>query len=81
MIDCTSLTCDGGDGSYCSQCSHGNTMGQATVNGRVYRWEFNHYHGPLFLCADNYTPLKRQPGEKNPVWVEFNEWLLNKGKT
>ena len=49
--------------------------GSAVVNGRLIRWEFHEYLGPLFLRADGYTPLKKQPSEHHGVWPHFTRWM------
>ena len=69
---CTSLNNCNGD--YCNDCSHRQIFGQDKVGNRVYRWSFNPRFGPLFLKADNSTPLKNQPSEKHPVWDYFTKW-------
>jgi hypothetical protein len=47
--------------------------GFAIVNGRMWRWEFSKWTGPMFLRA-NGEPMVRQPGAKNPVWGAFEKW-------
>ena len=37
---CTSICCRGND-SYCKDCSHALWYGSATVNGKLWHWEFN----------------------------------------
>ena len=75
MLDiCTSLTgcrpCD-----YCRKCSHSLTFGEGRdTGGRLWKWEFNPWFGPLFLRADG-EPLKRQPiAENHPAWAPFEAW-------
>jgi hypothetical protein len=48
--------------------------GEATVNGRVWRWDFHNYLGPTFIKKDG-SMLKNQPGENHPVWNAFADWL------
>jgi hypothetical protein len=48
--------------------------GEATVNGRVYRWSFHEYLGPTFVNKDG-SMSKTQPGENHPVWNAFGAWL------
>jgi hypothetical protein len=48
--------------------------GSATVNGKMWRWDFHNYLGPTFL-KKNGDPLARQPGARNPVWEAFGEWV------
>lgn len=48
--------------------------GRAVVNGRVWRWEFHEYCGPLFLRADG-EPRKCQCPTVKAVWVAFDQWL------
>jgi hypothetical protein len=47
--------------------------GFAIVNGRMWRWEFSKWTGPMFLRADG-EPMVRQPGEDHPVWAAFEKW-------
>lgn len=47
--------------------------GECTIAGKVWRWEDHRYLGPTFLRKDG-EPLKRQPGEKHPVWAEYYRW-------
>jgi len=49
-------------------------FGSAFVNDREYRWSFNEWLGPLFLRKDG-AVMKRQPGEKHPIWPHFEKWL------
>jgi hypothetical protein len=44
-------------------------------NGKLWRWEFHEYCGPLFL-KKNGDPLKNQPmTETHPAWTPFEAWL------
>lgn len=47
--------------------------GSCVIAGKTWRWEDHHYCGPTFLRADG-EPLKRQPGERHPVWDRYAEW-------
>lgn len=47
--------------------------GEATVNGRKWRWDYTNWGGPIFLNKDG-TDRKRLPGEKHPVWKAFEKW-------
>lgn len=51
-----------------------DAFGQGRHKGRVYRWEFHNYLGPLFLRKDG-EPMVRQPGQRSGAWVPFNRWL------
>jgi hypothetical protein len=55
-----------------------DAYGEAVVNGRMWRWEFSKWTGPLFLRADG-EPMARQPGAKNPVWAAFEKWQKENG--
>lgn len=44
------------------------------VNGRVWRFDFDRYGGPLWLKADGHTPRKNQCPTSNAVWKEFTHW-------
>jgi hypothetical protein len=70
---CTSICCRGND-SYCKDCSHALWYGSATVNGKLWHWEFNPRFGPVFLTKDG-SVKKRQSSEKHPVWKEFEKWV------
>ena len=54
-----------------------DSYGEAVVNGRLWRWEFSYYIGPMFLRQDG-EPMHRQPSEKNPVWKAFETWMKAK---
>jgi hypothetical protein len=51
-----------------------DAYGSAIVNGKEWRWDFHEYMGPTFLRKSG-DPLTKQPGEKNPVWQAFADWL------
>ena len=82
---CTSLNCTNDlDSDYCPECSHGRYEGEGRdSSGKLWKWEFNPYFGPLFLRKDG-EPLISQPvGEDHIVWPVFEKWhneLLNKQK-
>jgi len=44
------------------------------VNGKRVHFDFHEYCGPTVLDVHG-EPAKRQPGERNPFWPVFNEWL------
>lgn len=48
--------------------------GSAMVNGKLWRWEFHHYCGPIFL-KKNGEPRRYIPNENHPVWDYFDKWL------
>jgi len=70
---CSSIMCSPPH-NYCGECSHASFNGSAVVAGRKWRWEFLPRFGPLYLRADG-EPMKRQPGEKHPVWDSFQKWF------
>jgi hypothetical protein len=43
------------------------------VNGRVWRFDFDRWFGPLWLRADGETRKCQNP--KKAVWQAFQEWL------
>jgi len=44
-------------------------------HGRLWRWDFGEYVGPIFLGKRG-DPLKVQPrSERHPAWEPFNKWL------
>lgn len=43
-------------------------------NGRVYRFEWHKFCGPLFVRKDD-EPLARFPSERNPMWDYFGMWI------
>lgn len=49
--------------------------GEAVVRGRKWKWEFHEYMGPTWISPSTGEPLRRWPGEKHPVWNEFEKWL------
>jgi hypothetical protein len=71
---CSSLRCNEA-GKYCSKCSHAYFVGQGKdKNGKIWRWQFNSYFGPLFVKA-NGEALKTQPIlETHPAWAPFGKW-------
>lgn len=72
---CTSMRCSGPPNKHCSECSHALFFGEGKdKNGKLWRWEFNLYHGPLFLRKDK-EPLVNQPArEDHPAWKPFEAW-------
>jgi hypothetical protein len=75
---CTSIRhCNAG--KHCITCSHCLIKGSATVNGKVWQWEYQPFYGPLFVGKRG-EPLSRQPGSRNPVWPEFYKWLAGQEK-
>lgn len=73
---CTSMRCYPPK-KYCRECSHAIFYGELMVNGRSHRFEFSPQYGPTFLTVMG-TPRQVQPGEKNPVWGEFEKWMKEK---
>lgn len=49
-----------------------DAYGEASVNGKTWRWDFHHYCGPLFL-RKNGEPSKYQSPPK-AVWDAFEKW-------
>lgn len=50
-------------------------------NGKLWRWDFHEYCGPLFL-KKNGDPLKNQPmTENHPAWAPFEAWLRDRSKS
>jgi len=49
--------------------------GSAVVNGRLWRWEFNEYSGPLFLRKDG-SERKCQFPTVKAVWDAFEAWHI-----
>lgn len=43
-------------------------------DGRVHRFSWHKFCGPLWLNAND-DPLRRQPGPRNPVWIPFGFWV------
>jgi len=52
---------------------YADAEGSAVVNGRVWRWEFNEWGGPLWLRADG-EPRKCQYPTAPAVWDAFTRW-------
>jgi len=47
-------------------------------DGKLYRWEFGEYIGPVFV-GKNGDPLKNQPVRENyPCWKPFEEWFAQR---
>ena len=44
------------------------------ASGRVYRFEFDRWGGPMLLRKDG-EPMKRQPGEGHEFWKAFWPWF------
>lgn len=47
--------------------------GQALVNGRLWRWSFHEWAGPLFLKKDGSERKCQNPNKK--VWNAFQKWV------
>ena len=73
--DCTSLNCQSWGSDYCTECSHARFFGEGVSRtGRLWRWEFNPYFGPLFLTAKG-EPMAYQPvDEDHQAWEPFEKW-------
>lgn len=52
---------------------YADAEGRAVVNGRVWRWYFHEWGGPLFLRADG-EPRKCQCPTVKAVWDAFTRW-------
>ena len=50
-----------------------DAYGEATVNGRKWRWDYTNWGGPIFLNKDG-SDRKRTPSERHPVWNAFARW-------
>lgn len=50
------------------------TNQKITVNGKVWRFDFDEYCGPLWLKADGYSARKNQ-NPPMPVWEAFQKWF------
>lgn len=50
-----------------------DAFGQGRHKGKLYRWSFHDYLGPLFLRKDG-EPLVRQPSATSGAWVAFGRW-------
>ncbi len=46
---------------------------QITVNGRVWRFDYDDMGGPLWLKADGFTPRRCQNPHR-AVWKEWEAW-------
>lgn len=56
--------------------------GRATIDGKVWRWEFHEFCGPLWLRQDG-EPRKNQCPTNKKVWSAFEAWHVKwlKSKT
>jgi len=72
---CTSLICHPPQ-EYCKECSHAIFFGEGEdKKGKIWKWEFRSYGGPLFLRKDG-EPLVNQPTEDDhPAWEPFEKWF------
>ena len=63
------------DAGHCVGLVHGpEFVNQSiSVGGRVWRFNFDKWFGPLWLKADGYTERKNQNPPK-AVWRAFNRW-------
>lgn len=71
---CASLRCKG----LCDNCktSHAVYYGKGIDrHGRLWRWEFQAYIGPVFITPKRGVIMKNQPGEKSPAWDVFEQWM------
>lgn len=49
-------------------------------NGKLWRWDFGEYVGPLFVNKRG-DPLKVQPlSEDHPAWQPFEKWFAQRQK-
>jgi hypothetical protein len=69
---CSSLSSCEPPQTYCIECSHATFRGQATINGKRYRWEWRPYYGVEFYRRGEFDWT---PNVKHPVWAEFEKWL------
>lgn len=46
---------------------------EITVNGRIWRFDFDRYCGPLWLRKDGQARKCQCPGK--PVWKEWGKWF------
>lgn len=53
--------------------------GETKINGRVWRWDWTNWGGPIFLNKDGSDKL-RQPGPKHPVWKAVERWKKRQSK-
>ena len=70
--ECTSLICEPPN-SHCKDCSHALFYGTILTNGKEHKFEFSPQYGVWFLTKTG-EHRKRQPAEKNPVWIDFQIW-------
>jgi hypothetical protein len=57
---------------FCARCIHATFRGQATINGKRYRWFWQPYYDVVEFkrkCAGN-----RPPSRTHPVWVAAEKW-------
>lgn len=45
------------------------------VNGKRVYFEYSKWLGPTVIEFAGGEPMKRQPGQRNPFWPKFEEWL------
>lgn len=57
----------------CMNCAPGDMQKSVDARGRVWRFEFHRYFGPLVLGKRG-EPLSRQPGSRSPFWQAFEAW-------
>jgi hypothetical protein len=60
------------DGS-AAYIDYADATGSAKVNGRIWRWEYHEFGGPLFLRADG-SPRSCQFPRSKAVWKAFEKW-------
>ena len=75
--DCTSMMCNDLGSKYCWECSHAIFRGRSRVDGVMYRWIFEPYHGVTFIDKDG-DPLTT-PDWNPPVWKRFSAWQKRRG--
>lgn len=52
--------------------------GSATVNGKVWRWEYHNFLGPTFVLANGEARKCQNPPKA--VWAAFEKWEKNRNK-
>ena len=57
-----------------------DAIGEIKVDGRIWRFEYSDWLGPLWLKSDGYTERKCQCPISKKVWAAFDRWLERRNR-
>lgn len=57
----------------CLSCSDDTVHEISDISGRVWRFEWHHFCGPMVVGTRG-EPMARQPGTRSPFWLALTAW-------